>query len=331
MGRRFLTTTIKDQCRLWAEHTALLPGWRDEVLRTWRRRKNSSLLRDLYWACRLFRNSRKYPAVITGYEQPALLFGLLQRLLRRKKIPHIYLYIYPNPPRSKLLWWFKRHILRAVMKGASAVVVFTRVQTELYAQAFNVPESKFVWIPYYHTLWDATYKAEEGDYIFAGGDYTRDYVSFIEAVRPLPYQVVIAAFYRDYFKGIQLPANVKIVTTTHEDFVRLMAGAAIVVVPLRGGLLHSGGEQTYLNAMALGKAVIVADEIGAEQYIENGISGVVLPPGESEGLRNAIKMLMENRNLARQMGSKAKAAAARFSADQFFTKLLEVAEALVNG
>jgi glycosyltransferase involved in cell wall biosynthesis len=59
-----------------------------------------------------------------------------------------------------------------------------------------------------------------------------------------------------------------------------MAGARLVVLPLKGGLLHSGGQQTYLNAMALGKPVIVADDCGADEYIMHNVTGIVLVPGD---------------------------------------------------
>ena len=331
MSCRILTTTIKDRCPLWGERTELLPGWREEVDRTWRKRKKVSWLADARWAWRLFRASRRYEVVVTGYEQPAIWFGLMQRVLRRRPAPHVYLYQYSNLPEDRLGRWFKRRFLGAIMREARAVVVFSRLQIRLYSEAFGVPESTFVWIPYYSTLWGAEYETTEGDYVFSGGDYTRDYASLFEAVRPLPYRTVIAAFYRSYFKGLQIPSNVEILTTTHEGFLELTAGAGVVAVPLRGGLLHPGGEQTYLNAMALGKAVIVTDDVGAGQYIENGVSGVVLKPGDVEGLRQAIVRFMENRSLARNVGEAARAAAARYSPDAFFARLLTVIEECVHG
>ncbi|HEV2178544.1 MAG TPA: glycosyltransferase family 4 protein [Terriglobia bacterium] len=331
MRPKILTTTIKDKCPLWGEQTEVLPGWREEVSRTWLKRQKAPWLRDLSWAWKLFRASHRYDAVVTGYEQPSVLFGLMQRLARRKRVPHVYLYLYPNLPSGRIRRWLKKLIFRAIMQEARAVVVFSRVQIRLYSQAFGIPESRFVCIPYYSTLWNAQYETSLGDYIFAGGDYTRDYRSLIEAVAPLPYRLVIAAFYRSYFEGIQIPPNVEILTTTHEGFLKLTAGAGVVVVPLRGGLLHPGGEQTYLNAMALGKAVVITDDVSAGQYIENGVSGVVLRPGDVQGLRREISAFMENRSLAQAVGDAAKVAAGRFSPDQFFAQLLAVIEACVNG
>lgn len=329
---KILTTLIKDKVSTWGECTELLPGWREEVDRTWRKRKKAPLLSDIVWGWRFFRASHRYDVVLTGFQRCAIVFALMQRLLRRSRVAHIYIdthlgYTLPADPLRRRI---RRFILVQLLRSASRAVVFSERQCELYVQEFAAAADRFVAIPYYSTLFGQKYPVVEGDYIFAGGDYTRDYATFIEAIRPLPYRIVIAAFYRHYFQGIRIPPNVEIVTTTHEGFLRLMAEAGAVVVPLKGGLLRAGGEQTYLNAMALGKAVVVTDDTGADEYIENGVSGMVLKPGNPEALRFAITTLMENPALARTMGQKAKTVALKFSPDRFVARVLALAEECIN-
>jgi glycosyltransferase involved in cell wall biosynthesis len=179
-------------------------------------------------------------------------------------------------------------------------------------------------VPYHTTLYEAPYQATEGDYVFAGGDFTRDYGALIEAMRGLPYRLVIAARFRHYFEGLDVPTNVEILTTTRQGFIDLMAAAGVVVVPLRGGLLHSGGQQTYLNAMLMGKPVVVADDCGADEYVTHDRSGVVLRPGDVAGLRAAIVKLLSDRALARGMGREARAAAQAHPPERFAHAVLEV-------
>lgn len=340
MRPRILTTTIKEKCPRWGERTELLPGWREDVSRTWLKRRRSSWYEDLNWGWKLFRASRSYDVVVTGYERPATVFALLQYLGRRNKVPHVcgasgsigaYVERRPRGFRARIKQWIKRRVFRAVLGASARVIVYSRGQIEEYARAFALPASKFACLPYYFTLWDTIFDVSQGDYVFAGGDYTRDYATLLRAAGTLPYRVVIAAFYRHYFEGIRIPPNVEILTTTHEGFIQLMAGAGVVVLPFEGGLLHTGGEQTYLNAMLLGKAVIVADDVGATEYIESGVNGVVLRPGDAESLRSSIQTLMDDRDRATAMGEKAKAAAAKFTPDRFFNRLLALAEECVNG
>lgn len=332
MTVRILTTLIKDKISDWAENTEILPGWREEVERTWRKRKKAPFFRNAAWGWKFFRASRRYDAVLTGFQPCGMVFAFLQRLLRRRKVVHIYIdthlgYALPANPLKRRL---RKFILTQFLQPATRAIVFSRRESQLYAQEFSSVADRFVPIPYYSTLFGQEYPTVSGDYVFAGGDHTRDYASFIEAVRPLPFRIVIAAFYRHYFEGIDIPPNVQILTTTHEGFLRLMAEAGVVVVPLKGGLLRSGGEQTYLNAMSLGKAVIVADDAGADEYIEDGISGIVLKPGETLALRAAICALMGNPAVAHDMGQKAKSAAAQFSPSRFVTRILSLTEECVD-
>jgi glycosyltransferase involved in cell wall biosynthesis len=322
---RILTTTIKETCPQWNERTQLLPGWAEEVNQTWAKRKPASLGSDLRWGWRLFRASRDYDVVVTGFENPSLVFGFLQLVLRFRRTPHVFLYVNFNLPRSWLARTFRRFMFRQIIRTACRIIVHSVHQGRLYAEAFDMPREKFVPLKYYHGLYEVSYPSSQGDYVFAGGDYTRDYANLIEAVRCLPYRVVIACFYRHYFQGTDIPKHVEVVTVSHDEFMRLMAGAGAVVVPLEGGLLHPGGHLTYLSAMCLGKAVIVTDDGGADEYIVHGQTGLLVRPGDPVALREAIGTLMEQRELARGIGARARAEGQKYTIDQFLDGVLATA------
>ncbi|HEV2488860.1 MAG TPA: glycosyltransferase family 4 protein [Candidatus Acidoferrales bacterium] len=322
---------IKDRVPWWGQRTELLPGWREYVDKTWRKRERSSVFDDLRWGWRFYRASKHYDAVVSGYERPAVLFALLQRFCRRQRVPHVFLYVSFNLPESRLAKTLRRLLIRQIIAVACRIVVHSKHQGREYARVFRSQLSKFSFVPYFSTTFGASYPTSEGGYVFAGGDYTRDYANLIEAVGPLPYRVVIAAFFRHYFKGIQIPPNVEILTTTPDGFNELIAGANVIVVPLQGGLLHPGGHNTFLSAMALGKTVIVTDDGGAEDYIKDGETGVLIRPGAPEELRRSIRTLMENRELARSIGEKASVAARGFSLDSFLIRVLELARECANG
>ena len=78
------------------------------------------------------------------------------------------------------------------------------------------------------------------------------------------------------------------------------------VIGLEKGLLHSGGQQTFLNAMAMGKAVIVTDPEGAKDYIENGVDGILVPASDPDKLRYNIEKLINNPDLVEKIGNTAK-------------------------
>jgi glycosyltransferase involved in cell wall biosynthesis len=125
-----------------------------------------------------------------------------------------------------------------------------------------------------------------------------------------------------------LPSNVSIVSVSHEEFIRLMAGAKAVVLPFRAGLLQAGGQQTFLNAMSMGKVVIAADDSTAEDYITNGVDGIVLSPGDVSSLTEAIASVIENHEYRRQLGENAKKRALDFTEDRFVKGVLREIEQL---
>ncbi|MDA7742040.1 glycosyltransferase family 4 protein [Francisellaceae bacterium] len=72
------------------------------------------------------------------------------------------------------------------------------------------------------------------------------------------------------------------------------------------------------EAMAAGKPIIVANAGALPELIENGVSGLVVDPFDSEAWAEAIIKLLEDENYARELGKQAKLRAEnKFSVKQF--------------
>ena len=315
---RILTTQHKHWVPVWRDAVEMMPGW-DEA-------GKFSGFKTFLWAWKLFRASRHYDAIVTGSKRPEHIFAALQWLLRRKhRVPHTFIYAGWNLPRSKWKAWIKLQLYRAYWRGVSRIVIFSKRQEELYCRGLNVPAHKFVIIPYHLTLWDTKFEVKEGDYIFTGGDSTRDYRTMLKALRGLPYKVRIACRSREHFVGMAIPPHVEIGPVSEQEFMNLMAGAALVVVPLAVGQMHLGGQQTYQNAMAMGKPVIVSDDCGADEYVTNGVDGILLSPGDMQGMRAAIVQVMSDAAYAKRLGENGRRAMQdpRYEPKYFLTKLLE--------
>lgn len=328
---RILATNDKNQNELWESRVEFVPGWLEEDRRRPRQTGLAALWRDVRLAARLYRTSRDYDVVVTGTDRPAMAFAVLQRLLRRRRKPHIVLFAFWNLPAGPLTRRIKRAIYGLLVGGVSRVIVFGRRQVELYADRLGLPKAKLALLPYHTTvhptpLHPVHYEVRHGDYVFAGGDTARDYATLIEAVRGTSWRTVIATLRPDRFDRATLPPNVEVLRATHEEFMRWIAEAAVAVVPLQKGLVQSGGQQTFLNAMYMGKAVIVGDDNSADEYIENGVDGVIVPPGDQAALRAALARLLGDRVLAERMGARAAEKARLFSPDRFVRGVLDLAE-----
>ena len=74
---------------------------------------------------------------------------------------------------------------------------------------------------------------------------------------------------------------------------------------------------TIAEAMAAGRAVVASRTGGIPELVEDGVSGLLVPPGDPEGLARALDLLANRPALRRQLGSNARARAQqRFSLEQ---------------
>jgi glycosyltransferase involved in cell wall biosynthesis len=324
---RILTPYKKGNHPQWLKNVELYQPLPDEVRRNWVTKRSITyrLRRQALWAWRLFRLSKKYDVILTGSDGGGLLFGIAQRILRQKRIPHIYLDFYINLEGGKLKRALIRFLSRLAVQGASCALVQRTCEVESYSRAFGLRSSMFRFVPYHSTTFDFELDVRDDGYIFAGGDAARDYPLLIEAVRNLPYRVIIAALQRGHFTSISIPKNVEIVSVPGSEFLNLMAHARLLVLPLKWRPQHVGGQQTYLNAMTMGKPIIVTD-LNANDYITSGVTGILTPAGDVRALKDSITMVMEDRDFAYSLGREAKKASQAFTPERFFAAVFENCE-----
>jgi len=83
-----------------------------------------------------------------------------------------------------------------------------------------------------------------------------------------------------------------------------LAQMDIIVLPTRKR--GEGCPVSLLEAMACGKASIATDVPGSHDIIENGISGLLVPPDDPASLAQAIRLLLENPDLRQKLGAAAR-------------------------
>lgn len=88
-----------------------------------------------------------------------------------------------------------------------------------------------------------------------------------------------------------------------DDIPRVLADLDLVVLPS----LSEGLPFALLEAMAAGKPVVASAVGYIPSVLHNGRTGVLSPPGDSESLAAAMALLLENPEVARDMGRNAQA------------------------
>lgn len=142
--------------------------------------------------------------------------------------------------------------------------------------------------------------------ICAVGLEFRDYPTFIESVRDLDIQVIIAAASpwskrADTTRGQEIPDNVLVRRFSQYDLRTLYAMSSFVVMPLYE-VNFQAGVTAILEAMAMGKAVICSRTSGQTDIVIEDNTGIYVPPGNPNALKEAVLYLMNNPAKAEQMG-----------------------------
>lgn len=181
-------------------------------------------------------------------------------------------------------------------------LVWAEHEVSDYSNEFDIAKSKFYYVPFHVTLEGYKFQISDDNFIFSGGNGDRDYVTLIEAVRGTSLPLFIAATDMSLFSDIIVPPNVTIQGVSHQKFRELLASCTVSVVPMRDGLLHSGGQQTFLNSMFLCKPTVVVGERVADGYIKNGINGYVVGYRDVNRLRKILLQLWNSKELRDKLG-----------------------------
>jgi hypothetical protein len=202
--------------------------------------------------------------------------------------------------RQRLVAGMKRLLLRQV-----DLYLLHQKDVSGMEAAYGTPPERVRYVPYkVNSL--ATVLAmdpEEGDYVFTGGRSRRDYSTFCAAVAGLDCPTVLLtprpeenAVHETYFDGATAPAHVRVV---HDDgspksWIEHIARARVVVVCVSASSISPSGVGTYLLAMALGKCVIVTDSPATRGVLEHEREAVIVPTGDVEALRAAVRRVWED-------------------------------------
>ncbi len=220
-------------------------------------------------------------------------------------------------------------LARFGMRTVSRVVVFTPFEVEQYQRLLSLaPEA----ISYCAHGWFDPMRwyvpgenqkledlAQAGKFIFTSGRSYRDYETLARAVEGT--EVCVKVSSRPFnLARINLPKNIEpmgwLDYRVHQDY---LYESSFYVVPLQN-ITFAGGDSSLLAAMSFGKAVVATRSPSTETYLEHGQTGLLVEPGDIEGMRQAILYLWRNPDEAIRMGKEARR---RFEENHTMDKLAQ--------
>jgi glycosyltransferase involved in cell wall biosynthesis len=142
-----------------------------------------------------------------------------------------------------------------------------------------------------------------GEYVLCLGRSQRDYDTFFDAMDLLPYP---AAIPKPDFADLEthasrftrtldrLPPNVRVFDDdgSQQALIRAIEGAKLVVLPILRATLAASGISVYLNAMLLGRAVVISAGPGVSDLLTD--QAVIVPPEDPRALADAIRRVWED-------------------------------------
>ncbi|HEX8968775.1 MAG TPA: glycosyltransferase [Chloroflexota bacterium] len=304
-----------------------------------------------------FRQRHRYDVLLTDGEHIGIPLALLLKLTR-STVGHVTIgHRLTAAKKRPFFRWLKLYT------HMSCIAVHARRQYELAITELGVPAERLALIPYQVDagFWQQPEETVEERLICSAGLEFRDYPTLVRAVDGLDVRVIIGAASHwskrhNTAADQALPANVHVSAFDYAALRQVYARAAVVVVPL-DDIDFQAGVTTILEAMAMGKPVIVTHTLGQTDVVEDrraatrgaqvrprphslvrdlaesaGLplepTGFYVPPDDPSALRRAIVHLLDHPEDRRRLGVAARQTVERLlTLDQFAERIARLVDA----
>ena len=221
-------------------------------------------------------------------------------------------------------WWAR--IQRYYLDNVSVFVCLTEFQRNKLMQA-GYPNEKMVIIPNMVQLPIFKEVNSIGEYVgFAGRVSEEKGISIlIKASKNCPTIPVRIAGGYDKMLGLEgiIPKNVKLLGHCNPDsLLNFYQKARFIVLP---SVWYEGFPTVLVEAMLYGKAIICSNIGGLPDIVDDGVTGLLVKPGDDEDLAEKIQYLWERPKLCKEMGVAGREKALReYSQEQYYRRLMDV-------
>jgi len=261
--------------------------------------------------------------VVSDGEHVGVLLALTMRA-RGRHTPHLMLGHHLTTRAKRLVF----RLLRP-QAGISRVLVHSSRQLEQAVGELGIRRHGIDLLPFYaDTDFWAPRSIPSDQLVLAVGREHRDYATLADACGDLDARVHVAAgslfspAARRY-EPRAWPGNFHVGFADHLALRELYARAAVVVVPLVPNDFQAG-VTTIVEAMAMGRPVVVSATAGQRDIVEDGVTGLMVRPGDPAVLREAVAHLLADPRERRRLGDAARdAAVSRFGLDVYVDRLVE--------
>jgi glycosyltransferase involved in cell wall biosynthesis len=286
-------------------------------------RKIENILRiDILQANQAYRISGDYDVFLSASEKAAIPLAFL---LRRSSKPHV---VIAHRISSRRKMWFFR--MSQLQRSFCQLICVSQPQAECAIQQLRFPAERVNLIRdkvdhrFFHPGTEPSEK-----FILAVGQEQRDYHTLTQAIEGTDFQLIIVASspWSSYEPKIAQNGKVKVVSNISFPELRsLYARAQLVVLPLHD-VDYAAGVNGLLEAMSMAKPVIASRSRGLEGYVSHLETGILVTPGDTTELHDAICSLWNDPQAQTVLGANARSAVeSTMNLDIYVDQVVKVVE-----
>jgi glycosyltransferase involved in cell wall biosynthesis len=175
-------------------------------------------------------------------------------------------------------------------------------------------------------FWHAEAEPELDLVLGAGNDRHRDHALLVEAMTRLQSRRPSLRVELVTQQPVDLPPGLgeRHHAFTHPQMREAYSRASVVALAVRPNL-HISGLSVLLEAMASARPVVITDSPGLREYVRDGETCLVVPPGDAEALAAGVDELLVDPDRARTLGAAGRALVTeRFSTRKQAERIAEI-------
>ncbi len=287
--------------------------------------------------CLFFLMAQKYSCALTSPStRTAKTFFLLEGLLGAPRKPLILLeFIHPVKVNSRSILkrsifhvWLHWILKRALRKSLVTVHVLTEWERLHYGEFFEIPAEHFFFIPWpkrrrNDRFMEALNPGSAERSVVSSGRAACDWETLFKAAEGQDWRLTIICSRRDLPRVRRLNRNsiadvlYEIPKEEHQSQVQR---AAVYVLSLSEHE-RSSGHVRISDATRAGTAIVATAVKGIEGYIEEGETGLLVPPGDVLLLRAAVNRLLADAPYRRTLARNAFVRAANHTREDYLERI----------
>ncbi|WP_080678494.1 MULTISPECIES: glycosyltransferase family 4 protein [Rhodococcus] len=194
--------------------------------------------------------------------------------------------------------------MRSGLRRMDGLWCLSKAQVHPLADWLDVSPQKIEYLPFGidHEYFKPDLYPPEPMILSVGNDADRDTRTLFQAMYKIHSKFPDIRIVVQTNSNLTAPEGVqKIARVPHADLKKLYTRAAVVVVATRMNL-HGSGMTVALEAAASGRPVVITATPGIDDYVDDGVTGYLVPPEDADTLANKAISILRDPAAGAQMG-----------------------------